>query len=104
MKVLKGILADSKRHYIDVKEKILKKLKCLPKGSVKERSIHGRKYYYLQYRAGKRIVQKYIGKNRPEELMSQIKQRMMLTNELKKVNEALKILKRSEGRKHARNY
>ena len=100
MKILKGILSESKEHYLDVRKKIRGKLTRLPKGSVKRRLIAGKKYYYLQQRAGKRVVHKYVGKKRPENILAQIKQRKALKAELKKVKEALKIIKRSEGRRH----
>ena len=99
MKILKGVLDESKQYYLDIKEKIQKLVAHLPKGSVKERKIHGRKYYYLQERRGEKVVQKYLGKNRPEKLLKQIKERRLLRSELKKVNEALRMLKRAEGRK-----
>ena len=99
MNILKGILSESKGHYLEVKDKIEKKLAKIPKGSVKEREISGRKYYYLQYRVNKKVVHKYLGKSRPEALIRQLKERKSLKKELKKVNEALRILKRAEGRK-----
>jgi len=100
MKVLQGILSESKEYYLEVREKIKKKLANLSKGSVKERVIAGKKYYYLQQRVGKKVVHKYLGKRRPEEVVSQIKERKALGVELKKLNEALKIIKRSQGRRH----
>ena len=100
MSVLKDILKESKQHYIEAKNKIEKKLSLLPKGSVKERKISTRKYYYLQYRVGKKIIQKYLGKVKPEKLIQQLRERRLLKAELCKVNEALRVLKRSEGRKH----
>lgn len=100
MKVLKGILSESKEYYLDIKKKINNKLANSPRGSIKERKISGGKYYYLQRRDGKKVVHKYLGKNKPEEIINQIKERKVLQNELEKVEEALKIIKRSEGRKH----
>jgi len=99
MKILQGILSESKEYYLQAKDKIKKKLASLPKGSVKERKIAGKKYYYLQQRIGKKVVHKYLGKSRPEGIVSQIKERRALSLELKKVNEALRIIKRSEGRR-----
>jgi hypothetical protein len=99
MKILQGILSESKGYYLEAKEKIGKKLGKLAKGSVKERLIAGKKYYYLQHRFGKRVVHKYLGKKKPEDVLAQIKERKALSVELKKVNEALKIIRRSEGRK-----
>jgi len=99
MKVLKGILSESKTYYLDTKKRIELKLKSLPKGIVKRRKIGGRIYYYLQYREGIKIVHKYIGKAKPEIMLKQIKERKSLKAELKKIIEALKIIRRSEGRK-----
>jgi len=100
MSVLKDILKESKQHYIEAKRKIEKKLLSLSQGSVKERVISGRKYYYLQYRKGEKVIQKYLGKVKPDKLIKQLKEKRLLKAELRKVNEALKMLKRSEGRKH----
>jgi len=99
MSVLKGILSESKEYYLDAKQKIEKKLSNLPQGSVKERQIAGKKYYYLQSRAGKKIVHKYLGKDKPEILIKQLSERKAFKAELKKVNEALRMLGRAEGRK-----
>ena len=101
MRVLKGILSESEEHYLDVKKKIKEKLSQLSRGSIKKRKIHGKVYYYLQKRKGRKILQEYLGKNKPVELVKQIKERKLLKSELKKVNEALRILKRSKGKEHA---
>ena len=99
MDVLRGILSESKEYYRDAKNKIEKRLAGLPEGSIKRRKIAGKKYYYLQYRVGSKVTHKYLGKDRPEDLLKQLNERMALKAELKKVTEALRILKRSEGRR-----
>jgi len=99
MSILKGILSESKAHYLEAKKKIERKLANLPKGSVKERIISGKKYFYLQNRVGKKIVHKYLGRKKPEEILRQLQERKKLKVELKKVKEALKLLKRTEGKK-----
>lgn len=99
MSILKGILSDSKKHYLDVKKRIAKRLSQLPQGSVKERQISRQKYYYLQQRVNKKIVHKYLGKARPEKLISELKLRRSLKAELKNVNEALTMIRKSEGKK-----
>lgn len=99
MKILKGILSESKDYYLDAKRKIERKIANLPRGNIKQRNISGKRYYYLQKRSGKKIVHRYLGKNKPIELLKQLKQRKLLKNELKKINEALKIIKRSEGKR-----
>ena len=100
MKVLEGVLSESKDYYIDAKKSIERKLSSLPGGSVKERIIKGKKYYYHQQRRGKRVVHKYIGKEEPEGLLKQIKERKTLKVELKKVNEALRLLEKIGNKKH----
>jgi len=99
MKVLKGILSESKEYYLNIKAEIQKKLRSLPSGSVKERIIAGRKYYYMQRRKNEKVVHEYLGKERPDDLLKKIRERKALQVELKKVNEALKVLQRAEGRK-----
>jgi hypothetical protein len=100
MKILKGILSESKDYYIETKRKLEDRIAQLPIGSVKERQISGKKYYYLQERIGNRVTHKYLGKAKPEDLLSKLAKRKILKDELKKAREALKILKRAEGRKH----
>ena len=99
MKILQSILSESKDYYLDASKKIYGRLASLPKGCVKERIIGGKKYYYLQYRQKNKVVQKYIGNKYPGDIAKQIEERKALKKELKKVKEALKIIKRSEGRK-----
>jgi hypothetical protein len=99
MNVLKGILKDSKKHYQDVRKKIVKKISGLPQGSIKERKIAGRKYYYLQKREGQKVVHKYLGKVKPEKLVKDLKLRKSLQVELKQVDEALKMIQKAEGKK-----
>lgn len=100
MEILKNILSESNEYYLNAKKKIEKKLHVLPKGSIKKRDISGKVYYYLQFRSGKKIIQKYLGRKKPEEITKQLLERKSLKLELKKVDESLKIIKRSQGRKH----
>ena len=99
MKVLQGVLSESKEYYLGIKKKIEKRLLNLPNGSIKQREIYGKKYYYLQYRKNNKIIQKYLGKDRPEVIIKQIKDRKALKGELRKVSGALRIIRMSEGRK-----
>ncbi len=100
MIILQEILADSKKHYQEVRKKILKNLSSLPQGSVKKRKISKRIYYYLQQRVGSKIIHKYLGKEEPEELIKELKLRKSLKAELKKVDEALKVIQKVQGKKY----
>ncbi|MFH1379732.1 MAG: hypothetical protein ABII23_05590 [bacterium] len=99
MEILKDILSESNDYYINAKKQIQKRLKILPIGSIKRRKISGKEYYYLQYRSGKKVIQKYLGRKKPEAIIDKINERKSLKKELKKVNESLKVIKRSRGRK-----
>lgn len=98
MIVLKGVLRDSRQYYLDIKRRIERRLVRLPKGSVKERVISGRKYYYLQQRVGGKVVHKYLGSKRPEALMKDVRARVKLKRQLREVNEALRLLQRVGGK------
>ncbi len=98
MNVLKGILSESQEYYLNIKEKIKRKLSGLPKGSVKERKIAGKQYYYLQQRIGNKIVHKYLGRSKPDGLIKEIQLRKSLKIESKKVDESLKMLNRAKGK------
>jgi len=101
MRVLQGILKESKEYYIQLEKDILKRLSKLSPGSIKKRVIYGKEYYYSQKRNKKKIEQKYLGKEFPEKFANEIKERVSLQKELKKVKESLKVLGRAEGKKRA---
>jgi hypothetical protein len=100
MKVLGGILKESKDYYLELERDIRKRLARLPKGSIKRRKIGGRVYYYLQERKGAKIEHKYIGKAKPKKLVEDIEERKALLKELKKLQKALKLLQRAKSKKH----
>ena len=100
MKVLKGILKESKDYYLGLERDIRKRLARLPKGSIKRRKIGGGVYYYLQERRRAKVVHKYLGKSKPKKLVEKIEERRVLLKELKKVHKSLKLLQRAKSRKH----
>lgn len=100
MKVLGGILKESKDYYLGLERDIRKRLARLPKGSIKRRKIGGGVYYYLQERKGAKVVHKYLGKSKPKKLVEEIEESKALLKELKKVQKALKLLQRAKSRKH----
>ncbi len=92
MKVLKGILKDSKEYYEKEKKLLEKELSKLSKGNIKKRKIGNKDYYYLQHREGKKVIHDYLGKSEPKEIIKNIERRKVLLNELKKVNDSLNLL------------
>lgn len=94
MKVLKGILSESRDYYAGAKKNIEKRILALPKGSVKKRKIGNKYYYYLQARDGGKVVHKYLGRRRPVGIASKLKERRVLQKELKKIRGSLKMIKK----------
>ena len=97
MEILKGVLLESKKHYLALKKKIERDIRNSPAGSIKKRQISGLVYYYLQKRVGPKIVQQYLGKVKPEELLKQIAERRSLKAELKNVDARLRLVRRFES-------
>lgn len=56
-----------------------KRVSDIPRGSLVIRELNGRKYCYLRYREGKKVVQKYAGTIEQEEMIrAQIAERKHL--------------------------
>lgn len=94
MKVLKSILKDSLSYYQRLDRELQRRLARLPEGSVKRRRIKGRVYYYLQRRNGSKVIHRYLGRQKPVELLKDIHERRQLKQELAKVRAALRLLPR----------
>ena len=90
--VIKNIISESKEYYIKLARELKARMRSLPAGSVKKRKINNKIYYYLQYRRGKRVIHKYLGKEPPMEIMRGIKERGRLGKELKKLEKSLKYI------------
>lgn len=80
----------SESYYFKARERIYDRLSQLPRGTVKERLISGRTYYYLQRREGKKVVHTYLGKAIPEDFQKQLEEREALRRELDKIQEAIR--------------
>lgn len=76
-------------YYWNAREKIQNRLSQLPRGTIKERLISGRKYYYFQRREGKKVVHTYIGKEIPKDLEKEMLEREELRAELRRIQEVL---------------
>ena len=92
MKVLKGIISDSWRYYRNIRSQLERKIKQLPKGSVKKRVLGNQVYFYLQYRVGDKVVHKYLGKEKPEKLEREARERRALIRQLRQVKGSLRLL------------
>ena len=66
-----------------------RELSMLPRGSIKAKIVGNKTYYYLNYRDGKKVVSKYIGKNKEtlDQIKEQLERRNQIENILKKLKE-----------------
>jgi hypothetical protein len=68
MPVIKAVLREELQNAILMKSEYENALNKLPKGALVKRIIHGREYYYVMERKGKKISFKYVGKASAEKI------------------------------------
>lgn len=51
------------------------RLEVLPEGTITEKRVNGKIYYYLKYRDGKKIISKYVSVSDKEKTDSEIAER-----------------------------
>ena len=87
MNYLLVMLKKEEKRNNNMMSEYLRELDSLPRGSIKEKTVNGNKYYYLNYRDGDKVVSKYVGKDNDLiiELKEQLKRR-------KQIEELLKML------------
>ena len=75
-----------------------KRMLHLPRGSLVIREFNGRKYCYLRYRDGKKVIQKYAGTIEQEEMLrAQIAERKHLTDLISMLEEERKRIAKMEA-------
>lgn len=98
--VLKAIFQDELERNQRLISRYKKELETLPKGSIFKRKIGNQEYVYLNYREGKNVISKFLGKAEEfnsQELQLQLDKRKEYKKLLKKLKveqkELLKALK-----------
>jgi len=62
MKVIMGVLSEELQNSLQMRERYRQALQSLPRGSLVEKNIRGRKYYYLAFRENEKVRFVYKGK------------------------------------------
>jgi hypothetical protein len=62
MKVLKGVLAEELENSLQMRKRYTEAIQKLPRGSLVEKKIGGRSYYYLAFRENKKVRFVYKGR------------------------------------------
>ncbi len=76
-----------------------KELETLPRGKITPKTVNGKRYYYLYYRDGKKVVSKYIGKDEESltAIREQLARRGQIEGMIKKLKEEKAQIKRVEA-------
>ena len=92
------VLEKEKRRNENMRMAYAARLSDLPRGSLVIRELNGRKYCYLRYREGKKVIQKYAGTIEQEEaLRAEIAERKHLTELLSMLEEESKRILKMEA-------
>ena len=74
--------------------KYLEEYETLLKGTISEKRVGEKTYYYLKYRSGKKVISQYINKADIDEIKDQIERRKHIEAMIKSLQEELNIANR----------
>lgn len=95
--IVKGILQEELDRVRSLKGKYEQKLKDYPPGYLLKRRVGKREYYYLSFREGDRIRQRYLGSLSLDELKAyrhKIEDKKALRGQLAEVKQNIRYLER----------
>lgn len=64
-----------------------RELDDLPKGTISEKIVDGKVYYYLKYRNGKKVVSQYVSRKEIETVRALVEKRRHIEAMVKSLNE-----------------
>lgn len=100
MNMILTTVLQEKRRIEYMLERYREEYENLPKGTISEKAVGDKTYYYLKYRDGKKIVSKYISKADIDILKEQVEKRKHVETMIKSLTEELtianKILEREQ--------
>lgn len=98
MSILENVLEEEYSRSLRLSQAMENELASLPKGSIRERKIGEREYYYLNYREGDKVKSDYIQADAVDELNKKIDRRRELKAALKEQEHSRKQIVRALGR------
>lgn len=91
MNMILTTITQEKKRIEYMLEKYKEEQDRLPKGSIYEKVVGDRIYYYLKYRDGKKVISQYISKSQIGKIREQIKKRKHIEAMIKLLQEELAI-------------
>lgn len=94
MNLILSTVLEEKQRIEYMLQKYAASLAELPKGTISEKKINEKTYYYLKYRDGKKVISKYVGKHEIDTLRQQIDHRKHIETMIKSLQEEKAIADR----------
>lgn len=91
MSMLLATISKEKIRIEHMLTKYRKKHEALPKGTITEKQVGLKRYYYLKYRDGKKVVSKYVSPSDIHTLKNQIERRKHIEIMIKSLEKELAI-------------
>lgn len=98
MSILEEVLAEEYERSERVSRALMAELADLPRGSVRERLINGRSYYYLQYREGSRVRSDYVPREDVGALRERLARRKEVVAALKEQERSRRQIEKALGK------
>lgn len=87
MNMILSTVLEEKRRIEYMLQKYASLLSTLPKGTITEKTVNGKTYYYLKYRSGKRVISEYVNKQEIDLLRQKIARRKHIETMIKSLQE-----------------
>ena len=88
MSIISTLLIKEKNRNEKMIIEYTRELDILPKGTINEKKVKDKIYYYLPFREGDKVITKYLGKN--EDSLSLIKEQLARRKQLEHMLQKLK--------------
>ena len=94
MSVLDNMFEEEYNRLIRIRKAKYRDYISIHKGSITVKVIHGKKYYYLQWREGRKVLCQYISESSLEQMKQAIERRNQLKEAIASIDSDIKKLKR----------
>lgn len=91
MNMILTTVLQEKRRIEYMLQKYREEYENLPKGTISEKAVRDKTYYYLKYRDGRKVVSKYISKADIDTLKEQVEKRKHIEAMIKSLTEELTV-------------
>ena len=91
MNLLLNLILQEKQRIDYMLERYQEELAELPKGTISEKKVNGKTYFYLKYRDGRKVVSQYVSKRNLEDLQKKLEKRKHIEAMIQSLEEEKRI-------------